>query len=66
MQKEYNFSNAERSKFYRKDARLELPIYLDADNYKYVQNIAKKKKSDLNKVVNDLIKTSIAKQQALK
>lgn len=62
MQKEYDFSKGERGKFYRKDARLVLPIYLDSDNYKYVQFIAKEKKSDLSKVVNDLIKNSMAKQ----
>lgn len=62
MQKEYDFSNAERGKFYRDGTKLVLPIYLDAENYKYVQNIARKQNSDLNKVVNDLIKTNIIKQ----
>lgn len=28
MQNEYDFSNPQRGKFYRKDATLELPIYL--------------------------------------
>ncbi len=31
MKKEYDFSGAERGKFYRPDARLNLPIYLDED-----------------------------------
>ena len=66
MQKDYDFSTAERGKFYRDGNKLVLPIYLDADNFKCAQNIAKKKKSDLNQVVNELIKTSIANQQALK
>ena len=62
MQKEYDFSTAERGKFYRDGNKLVLPIYSDAENYKYVQNIARKQNSDLNKVVNDLIKTNIIKQ----
>ena len=52
MKKEYDFSKGERGKFYRKDVVLNLPIYLDADNLKFVQNIAEKKKTDLNTVVN--------------
>jgi len=32
IRKEYDFSNGERGKFYRKDSQHNLPIYLDADN----------------------------------
>lgn len=35
MKKEYDFSKGERGKFYRPDAELELPIYLDADLREY-------------------------------
>lgn len=35
MKKEYDFSKGERGKFYRLDAELELPIYLDADVREY-------------------------------
>lgn len=31
MKKEYDFSKAERGKFYRPHVRLNLPIYLDDD-----------------------------------
>ncbi len=31
MKEEYDFSNAERSKFYRPDAQLNILIYLDLD-----------------------------------
>lgn len=52
MKKEYNFSKGERGKFYRKNVVLNLPIYLDPENLKFVQKIAEKKNTDLNTVVN--------------
>jgi hypothetical protein len=63
MKKEYNFSKGTRGKFYRRNVTLKLPIYLDSDNLSFVEKIAKKKKKDLNFVVNELIKTdkSLAK-----
>ena len=59
MKKEYDFSKGERGKFYRKDVVLNLPVYLDADNLIFVQNIAEKKNTDLNTVVNALIRENI-------
>lgn len=51
MKKEYDFSNAERCEFYRKDIKINLPIYLDAENQKFIKPIASRKKSDVSKVV---------------
>ena len=31
MKKEYDFSKGERGKFYRSDAKLNLPVYLEPD-----------------------------------
>jgi hypothetical protein len=63
MKKECDFSKGTRGKFHRRNATLKLPIYLDSDNLSFVEKIAKKKKKDLNSVVNELIKTdkSLAK-----
>jgi uncharacterized DUF497 family protein len=55
MKKEYDFSKGERGKFYRKGVKFHLPIYLDDENFKFIEKIAEKKKSDLNSVVNELI-----------
>jgi hypothetical protein len=63
MKKEYDFSKGTRGKFYRRNAILNLPIYLDSDNLSFVENIAKKK--DLNSVVNELIKTDKSLAQAM-
>jgi len=59
MKKEYDFSKGERGKFYNKKARLNLPIYLEPETLSFVESIAEKKKSDISKVVNDLIKTDM-------
>jgi len=59
MKKEYDFSEGERGKFYRPDLKLNLPIYLDPETRSFIEKIAKKKKTDLSTVVNDLIKTDI-------
>lgn len=56
MKKEYDFSKAERGKFYQKDAVFNLPIYLDNDNLLFVQDIANHKNMDISSVVNELIR----------
>ena len=41
MKKEYDFSKAERGKFYRKNAEVRLPIYLGARLQKQKSNRAR-------------------------
>jgi len=57
MKKEIDFSNGIRGKFYRPRARLNLPVYLDAEALAWVQRIARKKGMDISAVVNRLILT---------
>lgn len=66
MKKEYDFSKAERGKFYRKDLVLNLPVYLEPDNLRYIEKIAADKKSDLSTIVNKLIKENIKIAQVLR
>ncbi len=56
MKKEYDFSNGERGKFFEKDAQLNLPVYLEKDTYTFVESVAKKRKTDISIVVNELLK----------
>nr|VFJ74771.1 MAG: hypothetical protein BECKFM1743C_GA0114222_108103 [Candidatus Kentron sp. FM]VFJ77451.1 MAG: hypothetical protein BECKFM1743A_GA0114220_109872 [Candidatus Kentron sp. FM]VFK23580.1 MAG: hypothetical protein BECKFM1743B_GA0114221_109352 [Candidatus Kentron sp. FM] len=56
MKEEYDFTKAERGKFYRPDAKLNIPIYLDDEVRDFVAGIAEQKHSDLNRVVNDLLR----------
>ncbi len=55
MKPHYDFSNAERGKFYRKGARVRLPIYLDGRLQKRLERIAQKKGRDIGDVVSDLL-----------
>jgi hypothetical protein len=59
MKNEYDFSNAERGKFHRKDAVLELPVYLEAGVRDYLTARAKAKGVEVNELVNDLLKRDI-------
>ena len=56
MKKEYDFSKAERGKFFRPGVTLNIPIYLEADNMEFVEKFADKKRVDVTKIVNDLIR----------
>ena len=56
MKKEYDFSKGTRGKFYRKNLTLNLPVYLDKDNLQFIEKIARKKKTDLSSVVNDILR----------
>ena len=55
MKPHYDFSKAERGKFYRKGARIGLPIYLDGQLQKRLERIAEKKGRDVGDVVSDLL-----------
>ena len=56
MKRHYDFSKAERGKFYRKGARVRLPIYLDGQLQKRLERIAQKKGPGLGDVVSTLLK----------
>lgn len=53
MQPEYDFSNAERGKFFARDADFRIPVYLES--LAFVEEIAQRKGIDISDVVNDLI-----------
>ena len=59
MEKEYDFSNGIKGKFYNKGTKLHLPVYLEPKILSFVKDIAEKRKTDISKVVNDLIKTDM-------
>jgi len=43
MKEEYDFSNAERGRFYRSDTQLNIPVYLDQDIENWFTKKAKEK-----------------------
>lgn len=66
MRKEYDFSKGERGKFHRPNARIRLPIYLNAKNLVFLEKIAKEKRSDVSTIVNAIIESDIALAKVLR
>lgn len=59
MKKEYDFSKAQKGKFYRKNASLKLPIYLDAELQKFFGTIAERQGTDIEKIINKVIRKEV-------
>lgn len=59
MKQEYDFSKGERGKFFRKDASMHLPVYLDDKVLAYLQARAKAKGVGFNQLVNEMLKREI-------
>jgi len=59
MKREYDFSKAERGKFYKKGAELRLPIYLDAKLQTQLERLARKRGKDIGDMVNELVKKEV-------
>jgi hypothetical protein len=59
MQDEYDFSKAERGKFYREGAELVPPVHLEPDVLKYLQARAEARGTSLSELVNQLLKKNI-------
>ena len=56
MAKEYDFSGGERGKFYRPEAKSQIPVYLEPDTHAFVEEIARRRGTDVSEVVNGLLK----------
>jgi hypothetical protein len=65
MREEYDFSKGERGKFYRPDIQLNLPIYLEGEVKEFIEKIARKKGTDMNSVVNDLLRGDMISSEAI-
>lgn len=55
MKEEYDFSNGVRGKFYNKDAKFNLPIYLEPEIESFIATLAKEQKKNINEIVNALL-----------
>lgn len=56
MKDEYNFSSAERGRFFRKDAVLVPPVHLDPRVLAFLTPRAQARGISLNELVNELLK----------
>ena len=59
MKDEYDFSNAERGRFYRDDAVLIPPVHLDPEVLAFLTARAEARGISLNELVNELLKKDI-------
>ena len=59
MRREYDFSKAVRGKFYRKGAKLRVPIYLDPKLQSKLERIARRKGKDVTEMVNQLLRKDV-------
>lgn len=66
MKDEYDFSTAERGKFFRKGARFVPPVHLEPDVLAYLSNLAVTRGTSLNDLVNALLKEDIERIDAAK
>ncbi len=66
MKDEYDFFNATRGKFFRKDIALDIPVYLNASVRDYLTARAMAKGVEVNELVNDLLKRDIDLIEAAK
>ena len=66
MRDEYDFSNAERGKFYRRDAQLIPPVHLDPEVLSYLAARAEARGTSLSTLVNDLLRKDIELIEAVK
>jgi hypothetical protein len=53
MKKEYDFSKGERGKFFRPDAELNIPVYLEPQVAKAVRDHARKRNRSVGSLVNE-------------
>ena len=59
MKDEYDFSKAERGRFYRQDAVLTSPVHLEPDVLAFLSARAQARGMPLNELVNTLLKKDI-------
>ena len=59
MKQEYDFSKGERGKFFRENARFDLPVYLDEDVQRQLQERARSKGMEVARLVNEMLRQDI-------
>lgn len=59
MKAQYDFSKAERGKFYRPDAVFHFPVYLEPDVEEFIRQIADERNVDMQTLVNAWLRASI-------
>ncbi len=66
MKQEYDFSKGERGKFFRENAKLNLPVYLDDEVQRYLQERARSTGVEVAQLVNEMLRQDIKLIEAVK
>ena len=66
MKKEYDFSKGVRGKFFRPNAKFNIPVYLDDKVQQFVVRIAERKRTDVSAVVNRMLRSDMELVEAIK
>ena len=66
MKPEYDFSKGARGQFFRDNARLNLPVYLEQEIQTYLQERAKSKGVEINQLVNEMLRQDIKLIETIK
>lgn len=66
MKPEYDFSKGERGKFFKENAEMRLPIYLDSEVQRYLSERAADKGISLGELVNGMLKREIQSIESVK
>jgi energy-converting hydrogenase A subunit M len=56
MKPEYDFSRAERGKFYRANVEFRFPVHLEPDVDEFISVLAEKRKMGVQKLANSLLR----------
>ena len=59
IKREYDFSGAERGKFYHADAVYSFPVYLEPDVNEFMSKIADEKQIDVQDLVNAWLRANM-------
>lgn len=59
MKARYDFSKAERGKFYHPNAVFIFPVYLEPDVNEFLNDVATKKNVDMQDLVNDWLRAEM-------
>ena len=60
MKDEYDFTSAERGRFYRTDVQLNIPVYLVQDVESWFAEKAKLKGVNLQSLINELLRKDLS------
>lgn len=66
MRQEYDFSKGERGRFHHESAKLNLPVYLEEDVRRYLDERAESKGVEVTQLVNEMLRQDIALIETVK